>query len=255
MITIDSIRGLLAIADVARDPYARSRCGLQPVGGGSAGFHRGGAFARALLYVKTDSSGASVMGTLLPEGPGPAGGLVPWSSRARRFAANLAALELRTPQGAAFVRNAAAGLSRYELHLAADGNFQVFDTQQPPHLAWLGGMLDHKGQTRLLQFDRKLTPVPNPVAFDGVGFGWLFTHVLESTANTFLNYSCALYVLEPDPLALAMLLHMHDWRAIIAQPRVRWFIGGTWRSPLLAEFREGFEKHQCWTLPERFVPL
>ena len=256
MITIDSIRGLLAIADVARDPYAVAGAASSLLAADPRDPIAAGHLAKALLSLKLTVAAHRVMGTLPPAGSagtgGRGGGLVPWASRARRFAANLAALEQRTPEGAAAVRAAADGLPRYELHHAADDNFQVFDTQQPPHLAWLGGLMDHKSQTRLLQFDRKQTPVPNPVAFDGLGFGWLFAHVLESTANSFLNYSCALYVLEPDPLALAILLHMHDWQAILAQPRVRWFIGGA-PEPLLAVYQEAFERDPGWTLPERYI--
>ncbi len=254
MITIDSIRGLLAIADVARDPYAVAGAASSLLTADPRDSVAAGHLVKALFALKLTVAAHRVMGTLPPAGSAGTGGggLVPWASRARRFAANLAALEQRTPEGAALVRAAAAGLPRYELHHAADGNFQVFDTQQQPHLAWLGGLMDHKSQTCLLQFDRKQTPVPNPVAFDGLGFGWLFAHVLESTANSFLNYSCALYVMEPDPLALAILLHMHDWQAILAQPRVRWFIGGT-PEPLLAEYRQAFERDQSWTLPERYI--
>ncbi len=113
-------------------------------------------------------------------GTGGATGIVPWASRARRFGANLLAMEKRWPEGAALVRAAAAGggvggeLGRYELHLAGDGNFQVLDTTVPLRQGWLAGLADHKAATRLWPYEVTTPQFLNPIAFDGLGFGWLF---------------------------------------------------------------------------------
>jgi len=50
---------------------------------------------------------------------------------------------------------------------------------------------------------------------------------VEGDGAEFLNYSCAFYVLESDPAALAVLFHMHDLREVISQGRVRWFVRGS----------------------------
>ena len=97
-----------------------------------------------------------------------------------------------------------------------------------------------------------MTPIPQPVAFDGLGFGWLLTHLLETTANSLVSYSCAVYVLESDPLALAMLLHMHDYQAVIEQKRVRWFISDQ-AGEVMQRFDAALRENGHWSLPGRFV--
>jgi hypothetical protein len=254
MITTDSIRRLLAIADVARDPYAVSGAAAALLSADPSDRFAAEHYFRALAALKltgalgrfTGNGGDGIAG-------GGGGGGIAWSSRARRFAANLRALEARTPVGATLVAAAAAELPRYELHQAADGNFQVLDThERHPASAWLGGLAPHKAATALLQYDRADTPMPRPLAFDGVGFGWVLTHFLEITANSYLDYNCPAYVLEGDPLALAMLLHMHDLQAAIASPRTRWFVEAS-PEAALAAFKETLERTPGWTLPDRFL--
>ena len=182
--------------------------------------------------------------------------MVPWTSRARRFAANLRALEEQTPAGAALVRAAASDLSRYELHLAADGNFQILDTTAPIWKGWLGGLrgqlTQHKATEQLWQYDPQSNPLPPPMVFDSIGFGWLFLHALRTTEQAFLNYRCAVYVLERDPLMLAMAMHLHDMQEVIRSSRVRWFIGATDEETLSA-LRTGLTENTSWTLPQLYV--
>ena len=62
--------------------------------------------------------------------------------------------------------------------------------------------------------------------------------------------------MEPDPLALAILLHMHDWqRTILAQPRVRWFIGFyRTRAVIGGGTGKAFEpRSELDVLPERYI--
>lgn len=267
MITTESIRRLLAIADVARDPYAVAGTAaalLAADGGDRFALEQ---YVRALGALKLTAAAQRLAGSRAGGGgggerPGDAGitggGVIAWGSRGRRFAANLRALERRNGAAAAWVAQAAAGgqgdrgLSRFELHLAADGNFQVLDTAQPIISGWLGGLMPHKAATAMWRFDPRETPVPRPLAFDGLGFGWLFLHYLETTANSYLNYSCAGYVLEGDPLALAMLLHMHDLQEVIGSPRTRWFIAATPEEAQRA-FRSALETEVEWTIPDRFA--
>jgi hypothetical protein len=182
--------------------------------------------------------------------------LIPWSSRARRFAANMRALEERTADGAALVRAAVGELSRYELHQASDGNFQILDTAASVWQGWLGGnggrLTPHKATEQLWQYDPQRQPMPAPMLFDGIGFGWLFLHALRATEQAFLNYRCAFYVLERDPLMLAMAMHLHDLQEVIRSPRVRWFVGAT-DAGVMAALRDGLAEQTTWTLPEVYV--
>ena len=34
-----------------------------------------------------------------------------------------------------------------------------------------------------------------------------------------------MYIVEPSPVALAIALHIHDWRDLLRDPRVKFFIG------------------------------
>jgi hypothetical protein len=172
------------------------------------------------------------------------GGGTAWASRGRRFAANLRALRERHPAAAGLVEAAAGELEGYALHLPGDGNYQISRDG-----AWLGGLRDHKAATAMWSFDKAQTPVPSPVLFDGIGFGWLFLEIFRTTTNTYNGYSPALYVLEPDPLALTMVLHLHDLQEALRHPRTRMFVGG---DPLEA-FKQAVRKTPGWSVPEQFV--
>jgi hypothetical protein len=256
MITIDSIHRLLAIAEVGKDPYAVANAAASLLAANAQDRYACGHYVRALAALKLGAAAGRLMTGAGGGAGGGGGGHVPWASRGRRFAANVRALGQRTAAGAGLVEAAAArDLACFELHQAGDGNFQVLQTGAEgggSALAWVSGLADHKATTALLQFNARETPIPNPVAFDGLGFGWLFMHLAQATANSFLSYSCALYILESDPLALAMLFHMHDLQELIAQPRTRWFVG-TSAEGVLAEYRRACEAERTWTLPDRFI--
>ena len=79
--------------------------------------------------------------------------------------------------------------------------------------------------------------MPGPFSFEGLGQGTYFRRVYQATLDTFLGYSCALYVVEPDPAALAMALHLHDWGELLADDRIHWFIGPQWEQ----DFRQTFD--------------
>ncbi|MCL2646800.1 MAG: hypothetical protein FWD61_07310 [Phycisphaerales bacterium] len=178
--------------------------------------------------------------------------LIPWPSRRRRFAANVQALAQRDPIGAELVQTAATNLDHFELHSGTDGNYFIRDKRTTGPAAWLGGMMNHKATENIWQFDRAKTPTPPHILFDGLGYGWLFLKVLATTERSFLNYSCALYVLEGDPTALAMLFYMHDLQNTISHPRTRWFVRSS-GSEALQAFREAMQTRRDWTIPEQLV--
>ncbi len=249
MVNVEVVRRLLAIAEVNKDPYAVAEVAGALLTGNRADMAALAAYARALGALGLL---AAAQRTLGESGNNVSTGVVAWKSRARRFAANLAALASRDPAGAALVEESAKDLDRFELHAASDGNFQVLDTAKHMPAAWLGGLAMHKAAEALWKYDRTQQAVIGPVAFESLGFGWLFLKVLATTERTFLNYSCAIYVLEGDPLALAMLLHMHDLQEIIRQPRVRWFIAPS-PGAAGAAFRGAMQSNHFWNLPEQFI--
>jgi hypothetical protein len=228
----DAIRRLLAVSDVARDPYtvAEVAGGLLLAGEKDAAARAH--YARALGELKLFTAGARLLGS--PANGGLNSGMLPWASRGRRFNANIRALAMKDPEGARLVQAAAAGLVDFELHQAGDGNFQILDLRKPLVGGWLGGLLNHKAQQALWQFDATKTPVPPPIVFHGLGFGWLFQQVFATTLGTYVDYSCALHVIDGDPLAFAMLLHMHDLQEQITHIRTHWQIRASGHEALAA---------------------
>lgn len=153
-------------------------------------------------------------------------GQIPWSSLRRAFAANLVALRSRDEKAAAMVEESWRATSeKYELHQTLDGNYQVraAGPAWPPR--WLPSLDDHRSlaQTRV---DLPVGPVlPPPLLFDGIGLGWEVLHAGERTKHVFLQASSPIYLIEPYPEALAIALHLHDWRELLADARVLWFVG------------------------------
>ncbi len=153
-------------------------------------------------------------------------GMAQWSSRRRRFEANVKALAQRCPASAECVRDAASSLdSRYELHLCRDGNAQVRHVGDcwPPR--WVGRLDDHRSHV-----SKRVNTEPIGIscpgqAFDGVGLGWEILHVHRETDRIFLDSSASMYIVEPSPEAVALIFHLHDFRNVLADPRVHFFVG------------------------------
>lgn len=176
-----------------------------------------------------------------------AGGVssIPWSSRGRRFAANVRALAERHPAAAEAVEAAATELAAYTLRQMPDGNYQIQDDSG----GWLGGLQNHKAATAMWQYDPAKGGLLNSISFDGVGFGWLLAEVFRTTINTFNGYAPAIHVLEPDAAALAMALHLHDWQELLRHPRTRWFVGGD----ALGAFTSAMGAQASWSVPGHVI--
>lgn len=152
--------------------------------------------------------------------------LVPWSSRRRRFEANLAVLAQRWPEAVSeLARPWPEAAARHELHISADGAAQVFVRAVDGNASWLCGRKDHRAAARQEVRLRSEGVLPPSVLIDGVGMGWHVVEVYRQTDRTFLDASGALYVVEREPEVLAMILHIHDWRGFLLDPRVCLFVG------------------------------
>lgn len=265
MLSPATIRRLLPIADVQRDPYAVAQAAAALLGDHATSDTldplAAGAYLRALAALGLGAA-AEHFASAFPGCPPIAAvraelttlppGTVPWTSRRRRFEANLRALATRWPHAADAIAAAwPHAATRYQLHQCADGNPQVYDLQstRPPQHRWLASLDNHKAATALWTFDRRDNPRPAPILFDGIGLGWMLPHVAATTENSFLGYSCALYVVEPDPVALAIALHLHDLQPLLASTRLRLFTGPTAADDLSAALRA----NPAWPIPQMFI--
>jgi len=78
--------------------------------------------------------------------------------------------------------------------------------------------------------------MPGPYLFEGIDLGHLFARIYHHTRHSFLNYNCALFVVEPDPALLALALCVHDWTDLLADPSVFIFTGPNAVTALLDTF-------------------
>jgi hypothetical protein len=178
-------------------------------------------------------------------------GQLSWTTCAGRFRRNLEIL-LRRDGGFAVIAQAwADAADQYELYRAADGNYQVCRRDSGGR-RWLPALADHQAWARQqqLQHDEKAL-MPEPYLFEGLGRGHYFRRVYRATLDTFLGYSCALYVVERDPLPLAICLHLHDWREVLADPRVMIFVG----DDCLERFAAALEADDDLPLPRLCMQL
>jgi hypothetical protein len=175
-------------------------------------------------------------------------GKLTWQSRERIFENNIAALSAANPQLSTLRDFWRTHRDRFALFCAGDGNYQVVDWQSPVIFAgFVGGLSDHRALTRFWTYECKGYQLPRAVAFDGAGYGWVLQRVLETTHRTLHNYSCAIYIVEPDLLSACILLNLHDltpWK-----DRVRLFAG----PDAQRQFEEGLKRNLNWDVPGNMV--
>ena len=153
-------------------------------------------------------------------------GRLSWKICRGRFQRNLQPLVERDERLAVVGSAWDAVRDQFELYRCADGNYQVRQATGDGRHRWVPALGDHRqwADRQQLQHDEKAL-FPAPYLFEGLGLGQYFRRAYESTLNTFLGYSCALFVVERDPAALALCLHLDDWQDILADPRVMVFVG------------------------------
>jgi hypothetical protein len=93
------------------------------------------------------------------------------------------------------------------------------------------------------------TNMPGPYLFEGVGLGRYFERVYHATRNTFLGFSCAIYVVEPQAELFAVALHLNDWSDLLADPRVLVLLGSDWAESL----GQAFEQDPDLPLPHQVI--
>jgi hypothetical protein len=158
---------------------------------------------------------------------------IDWSSRTPRFERNLTALAQRGADVSPIANGWLAARDRFELFQDSSRNQQV-RWHDDGRWRWIPLLGDHRAiaQRQPLPDDAR-SQVPGPYLFEGIDLGWYFERVYAATRDTFLGFSCALFVVEPDPVMLAVVFHLHDWEALLADRRVLLFTGPGWRDALL----------------------
>lgn len=151
---------------------------------------------------------------------------IPWSASTETFEANLAVLEQRGIP-AKPVRDAWSDQrSNFQRFVDLRDLTQVRRRCADGSWRWSPRLADHARQAEAQPLPDALKALmPMPVLFDGVELGHLFSRVYGATHDTFLGYSCALFVVEPDAAAFAVALHLQDWTRVLSDERVHLYIG------------------------------
>ena len=173
-----------------------------------------------------------------------------WGKHAQRFAANLDALAARgvdpEPIRGAWTQEC----DRYQVYEDGRGQLQVREQDVAGRWRWLVGLADHKKVAGARQLPATEN-MPGPFLIERLELGWFFRRLYDATLDTFLGYSCALFVVEPSPAKLAIVLHLHDWRDILADPRVFWLLGDDWAK----QFRRALDADPDLPLPRHALSL
>jgi len=159
-------------------------------------------------------------------------GRVDWAACADQLNSNLSALRRRLPEASESL--AIVDLGALELYHDTYGRPQVLDLMT---LQWLGGLSDRRAAA-VAAFSGKSAINPSaPIAFDGIGLGELFDEFMRRSRHTFLSYSAAVAVVEPDPIALAIALRLYDWAEALAEPRLSIYVGTQAEHEFLSHLR------------------
>ncbi|UCE60075.1 MAG: hypothetical protein JSU63_21855 [Phycisphaerales bacterium] len=169
-----------------------------------------------------------------------------WCSLKPRFDNNLRILAPRRQDAESFRARWEEVRGQYELFMDANGVYQV--RHRPPggpavYLPFLGNHARLAEEAPLPQDIEQL--MPGPYLFVGLDLGWYFARVWGRTKDTFLGYSSALYIVEPEPALMAVVLHLHNWRELLADERVMLFMG----SDCGARFRRHLASDENLPLP------
>ena len=157
-----------------------------------------------------------------------AGNRPDWSLCEERFAQNLAALRKRTAPGE---RSTAERIEatwrklrdRLELHRNRAGHWLVFDRAAQHWRPGFGAHIPVPPAAKLAeQFHNQIIA---PILLVGVGLGHHLPWLHEATRDTFIGAAPVLYQVETSWEAIAVALHLADWRTALADPRVRLCLG------------------------------
>ena len=156
-------------------------------------------------------------------------GTVSWERHADTFAKNLAALGARGFDTGALQRASLEVAADFEWFVDTNGQNQVRRRRMDGTWEWVPALRHHeKVESAEPMPDGVGGMTPGPYLFESVGMGRYFERVFQATVNTFLGFSCAMYVVEEDAATLAAWMHLGDWSAMLGDERMLCFIGESW---------------------------
>lgn len=151
---------------------------------------------------------------------------VSWSTLARRFDANLAALGRLTPQADAVATAWRRRAARLELYEDGEGCAQVADRDAGADGLWLPALHPHHALVQRAALRRQWEGrVVRTLVVSGLGMGYVATDVFEASERTLLQFSPVVALIEPSLTAWAVVLHLHDWTGLLSSPRARVGVG------------------------------
>jgi len=151
---------------------------------------------------------------------------VSWSTLNPRYRQNVAALLAGRPQFANVEQAWRHDEGRsVELYRCTDGNHQVCRRDEQGLPVWWPKIDDHRAETEELALPDTPNAMYPPFLFEGIDTHCLFDRICRETYRMMVAYSPALYLVEPDPLWVAVALHLYDWQEVLTQDRVLPFVG------------------------------
>lgn len=158
-----------------------------------------------------------------------------WDDRAEVFNANMLALQRRGIETESIRSAWRREATNLQLFRDRHDQFQIRRRVGGGNWRWTPYLGNHRAVDDARPMPETIgSLMPGPFLFSGLGMGRFFERVYEATLDTFLGYSCALYIVEPDAASLATILHLHDWTKLLADLRVFLFAGENWRHQALA---------------------
>ena len=170
----------------------------------------------------------------------------PLTALAGRFDANVAALAARAPALADDLRRA----SPTQCHVRATGHGLTLGIGPEPIRAMpitVSAAIAHQTAAALCPTGRCETPIL--VAGEDQGWLWDRLYRLPCGHPTMPGWRPPLYFVLPDLDRLAVLLHLHDWRALLADRRVQLFAG----ADAVDQLRHHLATESHCPMPQRWV--
>lgn len=143
----------------------------------------------------------------------------------RRFKRNLAVLVRRCGELEEIESLWQQHADNFEFYRSNDRRLHIARIDANGSRHWWPYLADHVQLARQRDIPDLDAEFRSPSVMAGIDHGWYLRRVYETSERTFLSYSAALYVLEPDLLNLALFLHTDDWSKILGDPRVGVFAG------------------------------
>lgn len=212
----------------------------------------GGAALESVARLPAEIRGRTEFADLQTQLRSAPSGRASWEALRPRFEANLSAWSSRGGDADRVAQAWRAAGSTLDLFRCADGNFQVSRVDDAGHRQWLPRLLDHRtmvARTPLPEFPPQT--MPPTYLLEGIKQGGLLTRLWADTNKTFLSYRPALYVIEPNALAVAVAMHLTDLREVLTDPRVLLFTG----SDAASRWADLLRDDDCWPVPGQVVQL